>query len=420
VPGILRSRSSDKGRVRSPKLPAYFGVIDPGGTRLRVLIVEVAGPQSVVWGWAEQDGWGGLASSPQDLLAACEDLLARAEEMARERADRWFLPDQMIVGLPASQLLGRAWPVAQRRARPDRPVEERELAALLERALRLAVNRLMSTAAPAPHTDDPGWRLVEAVPVALTVDGRGVTDPVGFRGKELGATVFAALARVDLLEAWQWVAAQLEFSMLTLTAAPLALATTQAGPQGILMDVGGETTDLTWWRSGRPLSLASLPVGSAGLTRSLVLGWGLSPERAERLKRAYSANRLDAEAKAQVLEVMSDALQSWLKETEAGLIRLNESWDEPMPERLCLLGGGSTLPVVEESIAKLAWSQQLHFLRYPQVGRLRPTDVPGVVNRSEQGRNAGDVAALALAAWAAELMRSPDRPARVLNELCQG
>ena len=67
--------------------------------------------------------------------------------------------------------------------------------------------------------------------------------------------------------------------------------------------------------------------------------------------------------------------------------------------------------------APLAWSRQLHFARYPQVDRLEPTDVPGVVNRTELGRSAGDVTALALAAWAA-LARAGRRiaPARILGE----
>jgi hypothetical protein len=109
-----------------------------------------------------------------------------------------------------------------------------------------------------------------------------------------------------------------------------------------------------------------------------------------------------------------------LAEAEAALVRLSESWDEPLPERLYLLGGASALPGVAEAIGTLAWSERLHFARYPQVGRLRPTDVPGVVNRTDLGRGAGDIAALALAAWAAHESRLPDRPARILSDFCQG
>ena len=183
----------------SAKPPGYFSVIDPGSTNLRVLIVEVADGHATVWGWAERSGWIDGNPNVHDLFAACSELQAEAEEMARDRAERWFLPDQMIVGLPASQLVGRAWPVAQTRSRPERPMDEREVEALLSRALRLTVNRLLSIVQPEapPDSDDPDWLLIEAVPVALVVDGRGVTDLVGFRGRELHAMVFAALGRTE-------------------------------------------------------------------------------------------------------------------------------------------------------------------------------------------------------------------------------
>jgi cell division protein FtsA len=331
--------------------------------------------------------------------------------MAQEWTGSWFLPDQMLVGLPASQLRGGAWPVSQRRSRPERPVEERELGALLERALRLSVNRLLGA-----DSDEPDWLLVDAASVLLTVDGRGVTDPVGFRGQEIGATVFATLAQCEVIDVWRSVAEMLRFSSLTLTAAPLALAASLTDPQAMLVDVGGETTDLIWCRAGCPLALASLPQGGTDLTRALLRKWHLSPDKAERLKITYVSGRLRDEARPHVLEAMAPSLRAWLEETESVLIELNR--DEPLPQRFYLLGGGSALPEVVEAVRSLAWSRRLRFARYPQVKRLQSTDVPGVVNRTDWGRGPGDVTALALAAWAAQQSRSPDRPTRILSELC--
>lgn len=360
-----------------------------------------------MWGWDQRLTPPGTDADVASLIAFCQEVEAQAEAMAQDLAGRWILPDQILVGLPASQLRGRAWSVSQRRAHPDRPVEERELAALLGRALRLTTNRLGG--------QDPGWLLVDAAPVALSVDGRGVTDPVGFRGKEIGATVFAGFARVETVQTWGLVARELEFSTLILAAAPLALAAGLSEPQGMLFDVGGATTDLTWWRAGRPVALDSLPIGGMALTRALVQEWSLSPEKAERLKRAYADGRLPDDAQAQVVKVMATALQAWSEETEAALARLSQ--DELLPQQLYLLGGGSVLPEMIEAIRSLAWSQSLHFSRYPQVDRLRPTDVPGVVNRTDLGRDAGDMSALALAAWAADQNRASERPARILSEL---
>jgi cell division ATPase FtsA len=265
-------------------------VIDPGTTTSRLLVVEASDKGTTIWGWDERPGPSATDADMAGLTAFCRDLETEAEAMAQDLAGRWILPDQILVGLPASQLRGRAWSVTQQRARPDRPVEERELRGLLERALRLATTRLSD--------EDPGWLLVDAAPVSFTVDDQGVTDPVGFRGKEIGTTAFAALARVETIQTWGLVARELEFSTLILTAAPLALAASLPESQGMLLDVGGATTDLTWWRAGRPIALDSLPTGGTALTRTLSDKWNLSPEKAERLKRAYAGGRLADDARA--------------------------------------------------------------------------------------------------------------------------
>jgi cell division protein FtsA len=373
----------------------------------RLLVVEAQGNGSTVWGWEQRTGPPTTDADAASLVAFCQEAQDQAESMAQELAGRWILPDQMVVGLPASQLRGRAWSVTQRRPHADRPVEERELRSLLGRALRLTANRLSD--------EDPDWVLVDAAPVSFAVDGRGVTDPMGFRGEEIAATVFAALARVETIQTWGLVARELEFSTLILVAAPVALAAGLSEPQGMLLDVGGATTDMTWWRAGRPVVLDSLPTGGMALTRSLVQEWNLSPERAERLKQAYASGRLPEDAEAQVLEVLSSTLRAWLLDTEAALARMNQ--DALLPQQLYLLGGGSALPEMMEAARSLAWSQKLHFSRYPQVDRLRPTEIPGVVNRTDQGRGAGDVSALALAAWAARQTRDPDPPSRILSEI---
>jgi cell division ATPase FtsA len=348
--------------------------------------------------------------SAEQLADACEELLARAETSARERSGRWVLADQMLVGLPSSHLRGRAWTIIQRRPRPERAIDESELTALLARALRLAVNRLVGD-------EGPNWLLVDAAPVSLTVDGRRVTDPVGFRAQEVGATAFAALVQMDTVVAWQVVAETLEFSTLTLTPAPLALAASMKGSQGVLVDVGGSTTDLTWWRAGRPLALDSLPLGGTLMTRALTSAWNLSADRAKRLMKAYAEDRLDEEARFRVSEVLSPALETWKAGTVDALSRLNQ--EEPLPERFFLLGGGAALPDVVEAVRSLAWCERLQFDRYPQVDRLRPTDVPGVVNRTDMGKTLGDVSALALAAWACHQDQAVDRPTRILGEFCQ-
>ncbi len=201
----------------------------------------------------------------QSLAIVSEGALSQAEGMAQDRAEQWLMADQMVVGLPASQLQGWAPSVTQRRAQPERPIDERELAGLMGRALRLAVGRIgtgdegdsprSKTARPLPggHRErgDPAWRLVDSAVVALSVDDHGVTDPVGFKGRDFGATVFTAVAQSGTIDTWCEVARRLEFSALTLAAAPLALAAGLAEPR-LVSDRRGRQDDRSDLQSGRP------------------------------------------------------------------------------------------------------------------------------------------------------------------------
>jgi cell division ATPase FtsA len=398
---------------RSSGSPVCFAVIEPGTTVLRLLVIEVIHGQATVLGWAQGPGWATLSDEPQQLAAACADALRSAEAMAQTAGDRWVLPDQLVVGLPASQLRGRASSITQQRSRVDRPVEEGELESLLERVLRLSVNQLLGT-----DLNEEEWLLVDAALVAIKVEGRGVTDPVGFRGREMGSTVFAALAEVDTVRTWGLVARELDFSTLTLTATPLALAAGLPTSQGLLIDIGGATSELIWCRSERPLAVESLPIGGNSLTRGLARKWSLSLERAARLLQAYCGGRLDEQAGRQVQAVLWPVLQEWLKAAEQVLATMNQ--EALLPQDLYLAGGGSYLPEMESAVRSLAWSQRLEFVRYPQVHRLRPTDIAGVVNRSGLGNGPGDVAPLALAAWVAKQQLPANRPARIIGSMLQG
>lgn len=392
-------------RHRGADEPPYLCVVDPGSTSLRVLAVEGAAEGVTVWGWDEH------ASAPRSSPKGFEATLGRAEGMAHDRSGKWLVTDQMVVGLPASQLRGWAWPVTQQRSRPEQPVEERELEALLGRGLRLALNRLRAAG-------EPEWALVEAVPASLTVDGRGVTDLVGFRAQEIGVTVFAALAPAEIIEGWRQVAEALNFATLTITAAPLALASCLPDPQGVAVDVGGLATNVTWWQAARPVAIDSFPVGGSSLTQALIERWGLPEDRAEALKQAYAAGRLVGDTQAQVQEAMGPAVRTWYQQIEAILAEMNERADEMLPDRLFVCGGGSILPELFEAARTLIYSERLRFERSPDVKALRPTDVPGVANRTERGNEAGDVSALALAAWAGRQGEAADRPARILSRLC--
>jgi hypothetical protein len=231
--------------------------------------------------------------------------------------------------------------------------------------------------------------------------------------------VFAALTQRETVAMWRMVADELKFATLDLVAAPVAVARTMTEPEGLLIDIGDASTDLTWWQGSCPLALDWLPIGGAAMTEALLRQWNLAQDKAEALKRAYAAGQLRSDAGSQVRDALSPALEEWKYQVERALTNMYQTVDRPLPHLVYLCGGGSALADLEQALRHLVGGGQLWFDRAPMVKMLKPKRVPGVVNRTEFGLRAGDVPALALAARMGSQGMATDRPTRVLRDLCE-
>jgi hypothetical protein len=373
------------------------------------MVIEATDGLATVWGWAEEVTE--QATSPGELAEIVGRLVERAARETEARARR--VPDrrQVVVGLQTSQTHGSAWSVEQHRSRPDEPVAEQELSGLLARGLRLAASRLPATA----QTSDEGWLLADAAIVELTVDEQGVTDPVGFAGQKLGATLYVAVARHATVDLWEKVATELEFGTLTLVVRPLALAAIMTDRDGVLLSVGATETTIIHHRAGRPRAVACVPLGGLAVLQAMQREWDLSFSEAEALAAAHAEGRVRDEDRHLVPLVINPPLLRWVDESAQALAQI--AGGDPLPAQFTALGGVTALPEMEAAVQSLSVSEGVSFRRYPQFRCLHPGQVPRVVNRAKGGRSAGDVSALTLASWVALQSGEQEYPVRVLGDL---
>ncbi|MBC7249005.1 MAG: hypothetical protein H5T62_01845 [Anaerolineae bacterium] len=349
--------------------PEYHSVLDVGTTWVKTLVVARQDGQVRVIGRGRAHHRGAFSASGKvadmnALTVACEAALCQAEDMTEETAERKIVPDTAVIGVPARWLIVTSQSFVRRRSRPETPVEEQEVEQVIERAGRLAYQKALSRAA----TSIP-LKLLDASLVSLTLDGHRVTDPLGFRGGELGATVCVAVAAEEDLMTLHALAEALELESVHLLAEPQAVAR-QLGRDGIVLDVGGVTTSVYLMRHGTLLTADTLPLGGDSLAQSLAAVFNLSGRQVQALRRAYVNGLLAAEDAAQVRVVLADTLQSWLQAVEGCLARLAGA--DYLPHQIYLCGGGSRWPDLLDAARTRAWMQSLPFVRYPQVQLLDP------------------------------------------------
>lgn len=136
----------------------------------------------------------------------------------------------------------------------------------------------------------PAREILHVIPRSYTVDGQaGVRDPIGMSGIRLetdthivtGATpAMRNLAKcVNLAEV---DVAELVFTALASSEAVLSDTEKELGV--VLIDIGGETTDVMMWVDGSVAHSAVIPIGGRHITQDIAVGLRISLESAENLK----------------------------------------------------------------------------------------------------------------------------------------
>lgn len=390
------------GRQSAPEGPTCCTLLDLGTEQVKALVVEVRRDECLVVGLGSapcHQAWSGVDGGVVDisrLRRSCEEALGRAEDMTARCCDRQVVPDRVVIGLPNCLTRAETFAVTHHRSNPSTRVTERELREVAARAQRVALRRLGRKMQSLQTSRRERARLLEASISDMQVDGRSVTDPVGFRGEKLALTVYNVAVSASYLGTVEEMVEGLGLEILMTASAWQALASVVGPRQAVVVDVGGRATDLAVVRNGKAQATASLPLGGMGFTEHLAEILELPWREAERLKLAYSRGVIGISAEAQA--AMGAVMEAWL-EGLASLLR-DLLGSHPVPHRFSLCGGGSKLVGVVEAVRCHPWMEVVGLSRHAQVRLMGPEDVPRVLDRTGQLRGQQYTPPAALAAYA--------------------
>lgn len=334
----------------------------------------------------------------------CSVALQEAEEMAG------FRPTQVVIGIAGELVKGFTTTLTQERRKPDQPITEAELIKLIDgvqRQAMLEAERSITWETGLPHVD---VRLVHAAIVGASIDGYGLTNPVGFQGRHVKIGIFNAFAPLVHLGALQSVASQLDLELLEVVAEPYAVARVLGSEQvrqagALFIDVGGGTTDVALVRQGGIEGTRMFALGGRAFTKSIADRLDLPFPRAEALKVDY-ARGLPVDDREQVAGIVRDDVAVWAAGVELVMDELAAG--EMLPGRIHLCGGGSRLPEIREAIAAEDFWKRLPFARPPEVSLMSPDQVEAITDATKLLVDQQDVTPLGLAYQAMELHAGED------------
>ena len=163
--------------------------------------------------------------------------------------------------------------------RSDRKVASTDLERVLRAASSVKIPR--------------GMRLLHVIPRTYAVDGQtGITNPVGMHGFRLDVDANIISASVtsvqNLVKCIRGIGIEIDDLVFEpLACAEAVLTNEEKGANTILVDIGGQTTDVSTFKYGTLWHNFALPVGGYHITRDIAIGLGLPFDIAEGIKTKY-------------------------------------------------------------------------------------------------------------------------------------
>jgi len=373
--------------------------LDVGTEFAKALVLEVGedGKGTVKGVGRKRQGLSHMQSGTVADIAAvvdnCSIALQEAEEMAG------FRPTQVVIGIAGELVRGFTTVRTQERPKPDVLITDAELAKLIEGVEREALReaeRSITWETGLPNVD---VRLVHAAVTSASIDGYGLTNPVGFQGRHVSIGIFNAFAPLVHLGALQSVASRVGLNLLEIVAEPYAVARVLDGNANrsagaLFIDVGGGTTDVALVRKGGIEGTRMFALGGRAFTKSIADRLDLPFPRAEALKVDY-ARGIAGDRTDEVKAIVADDVAVWAAGVELVLEEL--AGGDLLPGRIHLCGGGSRLPEIRDALAAEAFWKRLPFGRPPEVTVMTPELVESITDATKLLIDQQDVTPLGLA-----------------------
>ena len=324
---------------------------------------------------------GAVADIPA-VVAVCEDALVQAEKQAGERAEL------TVVGIAGELIKGNTTSVNYNRKNPNKPITDSEMHEIIKKVQQKSGEVARKAVALETGNENVEIRLINSAIVSLSIDGYKISNPIGFKGSEVVIQFYTAFAPMIHVAAIEKVCAELNLDLLTVAVEPFAVCRACLGDDlessfsGIVMDIGGGTTDIAVIEDGGVEGTKMFNIGGRSFTHQIAGALGVDFDTAENYKLDYDTGKLDDRVKSKIETALSRNISVWLTGVEVALEEFENVGS--LPRDILLCGGGASLSLLQETLAISDWYQGLPFSRRPVIHLIDVAELPDLIIEEEQ------------------------------------
>ncbi len=390
--GSLKRRSNKRS-------DQYIVALDIGTENVKALIGRVAEDEIEIVGVGKAhqsltDMQAGAISDIASVTANCNRALAEAEKQAGVSARA------VVIGIAGELVKGTTITVNVQRKDAKKTLEIPEVERIIELVQKRAFERAKHQITEELGGKDVDVQLVNSALVRMEIDGYAVTNPVGFKGKEVKVQLYTAFAPMIHIGALEQVASQLDMDLLAVAAEPFAVARSVIGDSedstlnAVLMDVGGGTTDIAVLYEGGVQGTKIFGIGGRAFTRSVERDLSLDFKKAEEVKVSLTNGSESNPQAKKAKKALAKTTKVWRSGVELALSEF-ESLDH-LPHHILLCGGGASLKSLTVELEETDWYRDLPFARKPSVRFITPEVVIGITDITQDLKDHTFITAMGL------------------------
>jgi cell division protein FtsA len=198
-------------------------------------------------------------------------------------------------------------------------------------------------------------------------------------------TAFAPLVHISAIEK---VCDELQLDLVAVAVEPFAVCraclgdSTESEFSGIVMDLGGGTTDIAVVEDGGVEGTRMFSIGGRSFTHQIAEQLGVEFADAEKLKLLEDSPKMDPKLKQKIDLAIARNLAVWTSGVQLAIEEFEHL--ETLPSQVLLCGGGAGLSQSPEMLATGDWYKSLPFARRPLIHIIDPDDIPGITNKTER------------------------------------
>lgn len=349
-------------------------------------------------GRAHQDAsnmYAGAIADIPSVVRVCEKALSAAEKIAGVTSKL------TVVGIAGELVKGNTTTIRYRRKSGNKPLTEQEMSLIIQRVQERAGELARKEIADETNNPNVEVRLINSAIVSISIDGYKISNPIGFKGTDIVIQFYTAFAPLVHISAIEKVCAELSLDLLAVAVEPFAVCRAclgdnlDSGFSGIVMDIGGGTTDIAVVDDGGVEGTKMFGIGGRSFTHQISELLGVDFETAERYKINLSnPAKVPHEMREKIDLAVERNLAVWLSGVGITLEEFNLS--DMLPSRILLCGGGAGLNELQEVLATTDWFKELPFSRRPTVHLVEAADIPGITNLTKTKIDHSFVTALGL------------------------